>query len=74
MRTALATPPVDSLPRCTPAADNTLLLIAPDACRLFTVVSFKFAAVSERVKAGDAKSPKIIVLAVSRMLRAADEF
>ena len=59
----------------TPTAVSALLLICPDACKLFTVVSLRiFTAVSERVKAGDAKSPKIIVLAASRMLREADEF
>ena len=74
VRTALANPGVVSFPNQHPAVDIALLLICPDACRLTTVVSFRFASESERVNDGAAKSPKMKVLPVSRMLREAVVF
>ena len=73
-RTALANPGVVSFPNQHPAVDIALLLICPDACRLTTVVSFRFAAASVRVNDGAAKSPKMNVLSVRRMLREAVVF
>ena len=74
VRIALANPDVVSFPNQHPAVDIALLLICPDACRLTAVVSFRLAAVSERVRDGAAKFPKMNVLPSRRILREAVVF
>ena len=67
----MANPDVDSFPNQHPAMDVALLLICPDACRLTTFVSFRFASESDRVIDGAARFPKIKALPARRMLRVA---